>query len=138
MEPRQERAPPGHGLREAARVHTGAQSPTADTVTRLGLEFLVLTAAQTGEVRFMEWGEVDTEAATWTVPASRMKARGEHRVPLSRWAVAILEEARSLGTGSGLVFPSRKVKPLSNMAFTMVLRRLDVGNAVPHGFRSTF
>ena len=81
---------------------------TADTVTRLGLEFLVLSVARTGEVRFMEWGEVDTEAATWTVPASRMKARGEHRVPLSRWAVAILEEARSLGTGSGLVFPSQK------------------------------
>ena len=85
----------------------------------------------------MDWGVVDTEAATWTVPASRIKARREHRVPLSRRALAILEEARCLGTGSGLVFPSQKGKPLSNMAFTMVLRRLDVGNAVPHGFRST-
>ena len=49
-----------------------------------------------------------------------------------------MEEARSLGTGSGLVFPSRKEEPLSNMAFTMLLRRLEVGDAVPHGFRSTF
>ena len=59
------------------------RASTADTVTKLGLEFLILTAARSGEVRFMEWGEVDTEKATWTVPASRMKARREHRVPLS-------------------------------------------------------
>ena len=114
------------------------RASTADTITKLGLEFLILTAARTGEVHFMEWGEVDTEAATWTVPAARMKARREHRVPLSRRGLAILEEARSLGTGTGLVFPSRKGKPLSNMAFTMILRRLDAGDAVPHGFRSTF
>ena len=114
------------------------RASTADTVTKLGLELLILTAARTGEVRFMEWSEVDTEAATWTVPASRMKARREHRVPLSRRALAILEEAQSAGKGSGLVFPSRKGEPLSNMAFAMLLRRLDVGDAVPHGFRSTF
>ena len=114
------------------------RASTADTFTRLGLEFLVLTAARTGEVRFMEWGKVDTEAATWTVPASHMKARRAHRVPLSQRALAILEETRNLGTGGALVFPSRKGKPLSNLAFTMLLRRLDVGDAVPHGFRSTF
>ena len=114
------------------------RASTADTVTKLGLEFLILTAARTGEVHFMEWREVDTEAARWTVPASRMKARREHRVPLSLRALEVLEEARSLGAGSGLVFPSRKGKPLSNMAFTMLLRRFDAGDAVPHGFRSTF
>ena len=114
------------------------RASTADTLTKLGLEFLILTAARTGEVRFMDWGEVDTETATWTVPASRMKARREHRVPLSRRAMTVLEEARSLGKGNTLVFPSRKAAPLSNMAFTMVLRRLNVGDAVPHGFRSTF
>ena len=70
--------------------------------------------------------------------ATHMKARREHRVPLSGRALALLEEARSLGTGTGLVFPSRKGKPLSNMAFTMLLRRLEAGDAVPHGFRSTF
>ena len=87
----------------------------------------------------MEWREVDTEAATWTVPAARMKARREHRVPLSRRGVG------DPGGGPapwqrehGLVFPSRKGRPLSNMAFTMLLRRLDDGDAVPHGFRSTF
>ena len=111
---------------------------TADWSTKLGLEFLILTAARTGEVLSMDWGEVDTETATWTVPASHMKARREHRVPLSQRALAVLEEARRLGSGRGLVFPSRKRKPLSNMAFNMLLRRLDVGDAVPHGFRSTF
>ena len=110
----------------------------ADKLTQLGLEFLILTAARSGEVRFMKWNEVDVETATWTVPASRMKARKEHRVPLSQRALAILEEVRSHGTGTGLVFPSRKGEPLSNMAFNMVLRRLEAGGAVPHGFRSTF
>ena len=86
------------------------RASTADSSTKLGLEFLILTAARTGEVRFMEWREVDTGAATWTVPASRMKARREHRVPLSRPALAVLEEVRNVGTGRGLVFPSRKGK----------------------------
>ena len=110
----------------------------ADTLTKLALEFLILTVARSGEVRFMDWSEVDIEKATWTVPASRMKARREHRVPLSHRAMAVLKEVRSLGTGSGLVFPSRKGKPLSNMAFTMLLRRLAAVDAVPHGFRSSF
>ena len=110
----------------------------ADRITRLGLEFLILTAARSGEVRSMDWSEVDIEKATWVVPASRMKARKEHRVPLSTRAVAILKEAQTLGAGTGLVFPSRKGEPLSNMAFNMVLRRSDAGGAVPHGFRSTF
>ena len=114
------------------------RASTADPSTKLGLELLILTAARTGEVLLMEWGEVNSAAATWTVPASRMKARKEHRVPLSRRALAVLEEAREIGTGRGLVFPSRRGKPLSNMAFNMLLRRLDVGDAVPHGFRSTF
>lgn len=112
-------------------------SPT-DPVTRLALEFLILTAARSGEVRMMEWDEVDVEAATWTVPAARMKARKEHRVPLSRRALAVLEEGRRLGRDGAVVFPSRKGEPLSNMAFTMLLRRHAESDAVPHGFRSTF
>ena len=111
---------------------------TADSSTKLGLEYLILTVARSREVRHMEWREVDMERATWIVPASHMKARREHRVPLSARALRVLEEARSLGTGEGLVFPSRKGRPLSNMAFNMVLRRLEVEDAVPHGFRSTF
>ena len=86
----------------------------------------------------MDWSEVDTKAATWTVPAARMKARREHpRAPVAAGAGSP-ERARSLGAGNALVFPSRKGKPLSNMAFAMVLRRLDAGDTVPHGFRSTF
>ena len=112
-------------------------SPT-EAVTRLALRFLILTAARSGEVRFMEWAEVDVAAATWTVPAARMKARREHRVPLSRRALEVLEEVRSLGQDGSLVFPSRKGEPLSNMAFTMLLRRHAAVDAVPHGFRSTF
>ena len=112
-------------------------SPT-EAVTRLALRFLILTAARSGEVRFMEWAEVDVAAATWTVPAARMKARREHRVPLSRRALEVLEEVRSLGQDGSLVFPSRKGEPLSNMAFTMLLRRHAAIDAVPHGFRSTF
>ena len=112
-------------------------SPT-NVVTRLALEFLILTAARSGEVRFMEWAEVDGAAATWTVPAARMKARRVHRVPLSRRALKVLEEVRSLGKDGSVVFPSRKRKPLSSMAFTMLLRRHAGVDAVPHGFRSTF
>ena len=110
----------------------------ADRITQLGLEFLILTVARSGEVRSMDWSEVDIEKATWTLPASRMKARKEHRVPLSQRALDILKEVRTLDAGTRLVFPSRKGEPLSNMAFNMVLRRLDTGGAVPHGFRSTF
>ncbi len=114
------------------------RTASTDAVTRLALEFLILTAARSGEVCFMEWAEVDVEAATWTVPAARMKARRVHRVPLSRRALQVLEEVRSLGRDGSLVFPSRKGEPLSNMAFTMLLRRHATVDAVPHGFRSTF
>ena len=120
-----------------AFIQSLRKSP-ADKLTQLGLEFLILTVARSGEVHHMEWREVDIEAATWTVPALRMKARKEHRVPLSKQALAILNEARPLGAGNGLVFPSRRGRPLSNMAFTTLLRRLEAGDAVPHGFRSTF
>ena len=108
---------------------------TANPSTRLALEFVILTAARAGEVRGMEWREVDGD--TWTVPAARMKARRPHRVPLSDRAMAILAEARELGNGDGLVFPGGKSRPLSNMAFTMLLRRLEI-DAVTHGFRASF
>ena len=113
------------------------KSPTY-AATRLALEFLILTAARSGEVRFMEWAEVDIEATTWTVPAARMKARREHRVPLSKRALEVLKEVRRLGLEGSVVFPSPKGEPLSNMAFTMLLRRHAAVDAVPHGFRSTF
>ena len=109
---------------------------TANTLTRLALEFIILTATRTGEVRGMTWDEIDFQGATWTVPASRMKMRRAHRVPLSARALEILREAQELGDGGELIFPGSKGQ-LSNMAFTMLLRRLEIG-AVTHGFRSSF
>ena len=110
----------------------------ARPATRLGFEFLVLTAARAGEVVGADWKEIDLEVRTWTVPASRMKARREHRVPLSDRAVELLEEARKRFGGDGLLFPSnRRQGALSNESFRMTLNRLGVC-AVPHGFRSSF
>jgi integrase len=99
------------------------------------LEFVILTAARSGEVRGATWAEIDLEAALWTVRAQRMKAGREHRVPLCDAALTLL---RSLGPGEGdkLVFPGLK-GALSDMSLTAVMRRMKV-NATVHGFRSTF
>ena len=114
------------------------RNSTADTATRLAFEFMVLCASRANEVRGMTWEEVDLDGPTWTVPAARMKARREHRVPLSNLAVEILKEAWKLGSDD-YVFPSKRAggKPMSNMAFEMLMRRLDL-DATPHGFRSSF
>ncbi len=109
---------------------------TADALVRLAFEFMVLTVARAGEVRGMMWGEICWD--TWTVPAERMKMRRCHRVPLAGRALDILEEARTHTDGKGPVFPAKRSgNALSNMAFAMLLRRLEIG-AVPHGFRSSF
>ena len=105
------------------------------------LEFLILTAARSGEARGAAWSEIDMDAATWTVSASRMKANAEHRVPLCGRALEILEEARAIDDGSGLVFPSPSLpgRPLSDMTLTALLRRIGVADrATVHGFRSSF
>ena len=106
-------------------------------MTRLAFEFVVLTASRSGEVRGMEWTELDLETATWTVPASRTKAGRDHRVPLSTRAVEVLTEAREYADGSGLVFPSARGRVMSDMTLSKLLKENDVG-AVPHGFRSSF
>ena len=105
--------------------------------TVLALEFLVLTACRSGEVRHATWDEVDLEAETWTVPASRMKAKRDHRVPLSRRALEILHEARGLSNGTDWVFPSAQGRAIGDNAVSRLLRDLGIG-AVPHGFRSSF
>ena len=111
---------------------------TANAVTKLAFEFLVLTAARSGEVRLATWAEIDWDNRVWTVPAERMKARHEHRVPLSSRALVTLRGARDLSDQpSELLFPTRSGKPLSDMALTTLLRRLRIP-AVPHGFRSSF
>jgi integrase len=101
------------------------------------LEFAILTAARSGEVMGARWGEVNLEARVWTVPAARMKAGREHRVPLSSRAIEILQEMQQKRLGD-FVFPGIKSgRPLSVMALEMVLRRMKVDVTV-HGFRSAF
>ncbi|MCP4781237.1 MAG: integrase arm-type DNA-binding domain-containing protein [Hyphomicrobium sp.] len=104
--------------------------------TKLAFEFLILTAARTNEVLQALWSEV--EDGVWTIPAERMKARREHRVPLSPRCLAILRRATQLSDGGEYVFCGRSAeKTLSNMALLMVLRRMDLDVTV-HGFRSAF
>ena len=100
------------------------------------LEFTILTAARSGEVRGATRAEVDTEAKVWTVAAGRMKMRKEHRVPLSDAAIALLAALPRIG-GNDLIFPAPRGGQLSDMTLTAVMRRMKV-DAVPHGFRSTF
>jgi integrase len=101
------------------------------------LEFAILTAARSGEVLGARWSEIDLEAKVWTVPATRIKAGQEHRVPLSPRAVAIVEAMRAVRVSDN-VFPGyRPERPLGDMALHMVLRRMDIPYTV-HGFRSSF
>ena len=100
------------------------------------LEFAILCASRSGEVRGARWDEFDLDASVRTIPAERMKAGKEHRVPLSTPAVKLLE-ALPRSDSSDLVFAGADDKPLSDMALTAVMRRMEV-DAVPHGFRSTF
>ena len=121
---------------EVARAVETVRNTGAWTGTRLAFEFLVLTAARSGEVRLAEWSEIDLQAATWTIPAARMKSGRDHRVPLSAGAMAVLDAARGLSEG-GLVFPSITGKPLSDSTISKLLREAGIP-AVPHGFRSSF
>ena len=119
---------------KALRQHDGL-SPKA-------LEFVVLTAARSGEVRGATWAEIDLEAAVWTVPKERMKAGKEHRVPLNTQAIKLLEAMPRI-EGTELVFPAPRGGQLSDMALTALTRRMnfrdDAGRVcVPHGFRSSF
>ncbi len=101
------------------------------------LEFAILTAARSGEVRGATWAEIDLGAAVWTIPGERMKAKKEHRVPLSPAAVKLLKALPRID-GQKLVFPgSKEGKPLSDMSLTAVLRRMEM-DATAHGFRGTF
>lgn len=112
-------------------------------VSRSLLELVLLTACRSGEARNMTWDEVDFDSKTWTIPAERMKAKSSHRVPLSPRVIEILEGQK--GQHETLVFPSvRDQVPLSDMALTQLLRRLEAHSDSPgrvataHGFRSSF
>lgn len=104
-----------------------------------GMMLLILTAARSGEIRGMTWGEVDMAGALWTVPASRMKAKREHRVPLPAEAMrllALMMPEKPLR--SALAFPSLRGKVMSDMAFGMLLRKMGQTEITTHGFRSSF
>ena len=132
--PRNHRALP-HG--EVADAMATIAATDAWTGTRLAFRFLVLTATRNGEVRGATWDEIDVDSALWTIPATRMKAALEHRVPLSDAALAVLDEAREIADPSGLVFPSVTGRPMSDSTLSKLLRENGVA-AVPHGFRSSF
>jgi len=121
-------------------------------VSARALAFTILTAGRTGEVLGARWGEMDLDGATWTVPADRMKAKREHRVPLSAVAIDVLRKMEPLARDrNSFVFPSVQAgKPLSSMSMLMLLRRMNAGTAprwtdgrtgetiTAHGFRSSF
>ncbi len=137
----QHRAALPHG--EVAAAVAAVQRSAAWVGAKLAFEFLVLTAARSGEARGATWDEVDLVARVWTVPAARMKAQREHRVPLCGRAAGVLREAEQLrGVATrpefaGLVFPSVRGKALDDAAVSKLIRDLGIA-AVPHGFRSSF
>lgn len=125
---------------------------TRTSTGRLALEFTILTAARSGEVYGATWREIDGDV--WTVPKQRMKAQKEHRVPLSKAALSVLERAPQSDDPDALIFPgltrdptSKKLKPLSNMTMAVLMRKMksthikvagELRAATPHGFRSSF
>jgi len=114
------------------RAHTGYSA--------LALELLILTATRTSEVIKAKWSEFDLEAKVWIIPADRMKAGKEHRVPLNRRVIEILDYLKTIRVNSYL-FPSslHKERALSNMALLSMMRKMPkYADFVPHGFRSTF
>ena len=100
------------------------------------LELLIYTACRSGELRGALWSEIDVQAGLWHIPAARMKADRDHRIPLSAGAITLLESLPRFA-GTDLVFPSSKNTMLSDMTLSAVMRRMKVP-AVPHGFRATF
>ncbi len=151
---------PIHGITKVLPKHSGAETHFAalpyaevpgfiyalrkddadDVTSRLAFELLILTASRTSEVLKAKWNEIDFQGKVWTRPAEHMKAKKEHRVPLTPRCIEILEAAKELTAGkSAFIFPSDKPeKPLSNMVFHALLRRMEKTSITPHGFRSSF
>ena len=108
-----------------------------DGMAARALEFAILTAARSQEVRLATWAEIDLETRVWTIPAERMKAGKEHRVSLSDTAIKLLESLLRYA-GTDLIFPAPMGGVMSDMTLTAVLRRMERGELTQHGFRSTF
>ena len=127
--------------REIAETLTCIEEGRAGLITKLCLRFLVLTAARSGEARGAVWTEIDMDSAEWRIPAARMKANAEHRVPLSDAALDALRQARRFRDDGGLVFPSSRSvgRSLSDMTLTKMLRDAGLADRTTvHGFRSSF
>jgi integrase len=138
--PKRQRLMRGH---HAAMSYADVPAFMADLQSRqataaLALEFAILTAARSGEVLGAKWAEFDLDRAVWTVPARRMKAGREHRVPLSRRAIKIVKAIHEAPEDEFVFAGQKSGKPLSVMALAMVLRRMKITDATPHGFRSAF
>jgi len=118
-----------------------AKLAESDSIGRLALQFTILTAGRSGEVRGATWSEIDLNAGTWTIPANRMKAGKTHIVPLSSPAMDILARA---GAGilslnpQGIVFPGLRNRPLSDMTIAKALKTAGYADYTVHGFRSSF
>ena len=130
------RAMPWQEVPDALAVIEASQ---AKLPAKLAFRFLVLTAARSGEIRGATWTEIDVDRREWRVPPHKMKSNREHRVPLADASLEVLDRARELQNGSGLLFPSAKGRPLSDMTLTRVLRYTGLADrATVHGFRSSF
>ncbi|MCL7404911.1 tyrosine-type recombinase/integrase [Paradonghicola geojensis] len=122
---------------KVAECLSAVQGSHAGASTKLALDFLILTAARSGEVRLATWPEINLKRRLWTIPAERMKGKAEHVVPLSDRAVDVLNAARELGKGD-LVFPGAKAgRPMSDMTMSKLIKELGF-DADVHGFRTSF
>ncbi|SHK54941.1 Integrase [Shimia gijangensis] len=132
---------------EVANCIDVVKSSQAGATTKLALEFLVLTATRSGETRLARWTEFDFHGATtasdavtatWVVPPERMKAKKEHRIPISERALGLLKDAEAMSDGSEFVFPgTQRGKPLSDMTLSKLVKELGF-DADVHGFRTSF
>ncbi|CAJ6412077.1 phage integrase [Burkholderia pseudomallei] len=135
-------AMPWRDIPKFVRAHLIERLP-ADS-TRAALEFAILTAVRSGEVRGATWDELDLHEKIWSIPAERMKAKDPHRIPLSDRAVEIIKDLQAQNLHETLVFPSPRGKILSDMTLTALLRRAKAPSDTPgriataHGFRSSF
>ena len=112
------------------------------SISAKALQFLILTAVRSGSVRNADWSEIDLDNKLWVIPAAHTKTKQEHRVPLSAQAITLLDSLPKLA-GNRKIFPSIKGGVLSDMALSQLMRGMKerkefIGDAVPHGFRSTF
>ena len=138
------RALPYHKCRDALESIEATQAALA---SKMCLRLIILTACRYGEARHATWNEIDMDTATWMIPASRMKARREHKIALSSEALRVLQAAQEISDGSGLISPSplKQGKPISEYTLTKVLKSAQLAEGITlhskttvHGFRTTF